>query len=194
MHDATTLLLFGSSAVRREILAAFFATPGVVAHPRELARQVRRPPQVVGRELRRLEAAGILTSETIGRARRYRVDDASPIAAEVRSLVAKTIGIEARLQAALATVPGVEEAYLYGSYARRTERPTSDLDVLVVGAVDRTTLSERLVELEQDLGRDINVTAYERAELDALVLAGDPFFADVFANPRIRLVPPERAG
>ncbi len=194
MHDATTLLLFGSSAVRREILAAFFARPGVVAHPRELARRLRRPPQVVGRELRRLEAAGILTSETIGRARRYRVDDASPIAAEVRSLVAKTIGIEARLRAALATVPGMEEAHLYGSYARGTERPTSDLDVLVVGAVDRAALSERLVELEQDLGRDIHVTAYERAELDALRRAGDPFLADVFANPRIRLLPAERAG
>ena len=194
MHDATTLPLFGSSAVRREILAAFFARPGVVAHPRELARQLHRPPQVVGRELRRLEAAGILTAETIGRARRYRVDEASPIAAEVRSLVTKTIGIEARLRAVLATVPGVEEAYLYGSYARGTERPTSDLDVLVVGSIDRVRLSERLVELEQDLGRDINVTAYERAELDAYQLSGDRFLADVFANPRIRLLPAERTG
>lgn len=193
MNDATKPL-FGSSAVRREILAAFFARPGVVAHPRELARQLRRPPQVVGRELRRLEGTGILTSETIGRARRYRVDEASPIAAEVRSLVAKTIGIEARLRAALASVPGVEEAYLYGSYARGTERPTSDLDVLVVGSVDRAGLSERLVEIEQDLGRDVNITAYGRAELDGLRQAGDPFLADVFASPRIRLVPPERAG
>jgi len=193
MQAATTLLLFGPSAVRREILEAFFARPGVVAHPRELARQLHRPPQVVGRELRRLEAAGILTAETIGRARRYRVDEASPIAAEVRSLVAKTIGIEARLRAALATVQGVEEAELYGSYARGTDRSTSDLDVLVVGAVDRATLSDRLLDLERDLGRDINVTAYERSELDALRRAGDPFLADVFENPRIRLLPVDRA-
>ena len=192
MNDAI-LPLFGSSVVRREILTAFFVRPGVVAHPRELARQLRRPPQVVGRELRRLETAGILTAETIGRSRRYRVDDASPIAAEVRSLVAKTIGIEARLRAALEIVPGVEEAYLYGSYARRTERPTSDLDVLVIGSVDRAALSERLVELEQDLGRDINVIAYKRAELDDLRRAGDPFIADVVAGPRVRLVPPEPA-
>jgi len=104
MSDATGLL-FGSSAVRREVLSAFFARPGMVAHPRELARQLGRAPQVVGRELRRLEAAGILTSETIGRSRRYRVDEASSIAPEVRSLVAKTIGIEARLRTALASVP-----------------------------------------------------------------------------------------
>lgn len=193
MNDAINPL-FGSSAVRREILDAFFVRPGVVAHPRELARQLRRPPQVVGRELQRLETAGILTSDLVGRARRYRVDTTSPIATEIRSLVAKTIGIEARLRAALAIVPGVEEACVYGSYARGTERPTSDVDILVVGAVDRARLSERLVELEQDLGREINVTAYERAELDALVRAGDPFLADVFANPRVQLLPTERAG
>lgn len=193
MNDVA-LPLFGSSTVRREILAAFFARSGVVTHPRELARRLGRPPQVVARELRRLEAAGILASETIGRARRYRVDEASPIAAEVRSLVAKTIGIEARLRAALAAVPGVEDAYLYGSYARGTERPTSDLDVLVVGSVDRASLSERLVELEQELGREVNVTAYERAELDALRRSGDRFIADVFSNPLVRILPAARAG
>jgi len=192
MSDATSLL-FGSSAVRREVLSAFFARPSMVAHPRELARQLGRAPQVVGRELRRLEAAGILTSEAIGRSRRYRVDEVSPIAAEVRSLVAKTIGIEARLRAALASVPGVEEAHIYGSYARGTERPSSDLDVLIVGDVDRAALSERLVEVEQDLGRDVNITAYGRAELGVLRQAGDPFLADVFDQPRIRLLPAKRA-
>lgn len=91
-------------------------------------------------------------------------------------------------------MPGVEEAHLYGSHSRGTERPTSDLDVLVIGAVDRARLSERLVELEQDLGREVNVTAYERAGFHALLRAGDPCLIDVFANPRVRLQPPERAG
>ena len=192
MSDVITPL-FGSSTVRREILVAFFARPGVVTHPRELARRLGRAPQVVGRELERLEAAGILTSDTIGRARRYRVDDESLIASEMRSLVAKTIGIEARLREALARTPGVEEASIYGSYARGADRATSDLDILIVGHVDRTRLSERLVELEQDLGRDVNVIAYEPTELEALRRAGDPFLADVFSNPRIRLLPVEGA-
>ena len=55
-------------------------------------------------------------------------------------------------------------------------------------------LSERLVDLEQDLGRDINVTAYERVELDAFRRSGDRFLTDVFAKPRIRLLPTERTG
>lgn len=91
MNDAIAPL-FGTSAVRRDVLAWFFARPEAVAHPRELARRLGRSPQVVGRELARLEAAGVLTSETIGRTRRYRVDSESPIAADVKSLLSRTIG------------------------------------------------------------------------------------------------------
>ena len=66
-------------------------------------------------------------------------------------------------------------------------------DVLVIGSVDRSELSERLLDLEHDLGRDVNVTAYERSELDALQRTGDPFLADVFSGPRIPLLPVDTA-
>jgi predicted nucleotidyltransferase len=186
MNSAISLL-FGASDVRRRILAAFYATPGLVTHPRELARRLGHPSQVVGRELRRLEAAGILASETVGRVRRYRVDVDSPIAADVRGLVLRTIGAEALIGAALADVAGIEEAWIFGSHARGTERPSSDIDLLVIGPVDRTALSERLVEVEQELGRDVNVVAYTRGELAVLVSAGDPFISDVLAGPRTRV-------
>ena len=102
-------LIFGTSEVRRQILAAFYAGPGLVTHPRELARRLGRPSQAVGRELQRLEDAGILASETVGRVRRYRVNAASPIAADVRGLVLRTIGAEALIGAALAGVAGIAE-------------------------------------------------------------------------------------
>ncbi len=180
-------LLFGTSEVRRRILAAFYAAPGLVTHPRELARRIGHPSQVVGRELSRLEKAGILASESVGRARRYSVNPHSPIAAEVRGLVLRTIGAEALITASLQSVSGIEEAWIFGSHARGTERASSDIDVLVIGAVDRAALSERLVDVEQELGRDVNVVAYTRAELAALITAGDPFIADVMASPRTRI-------
>ena len=180
-------LIFGASEVRRQILAAFYAGPGLVTHPRELARRLGHPSQVVGRELQRLEDAGILASETIGRARRYHVNAASPIAADVRGLVLRTIGVDALIAAALSSVTGVEEAWIVGSHARGTERPSSDIDLLLIGAVDRGALSERLVEVEQELGRDVNVVAYTRLELADLESAGDPFVVDVLAGPRTRL-------
>ncbi len=184
----TDIALFGESVVRREILRTYFARPGIVRHVRELARELGWSATIVGQELDRLQRTGILTSERIGRARRYRVDDQSPIASEIRSLVQKTIGIEARIREAIADLPGVEDAFLYGSYARGDDRATSDLDLFVIGPVDQERLSERLTEAERDLGRDVNVASYERGELKRLRTAGDLFIERVFEGPRVPLV------
>ena len=180
-------LIFGTSEVRRQVLAAFYASPGLVTHARELARRLGHPSQVVGRELRRLEHAGILVSEAVGRSRRYRVNVDSPIAGDVRGLVLRTIGVDALIDSALSGIAGIEEAWIFGSHARGTERASSDIDLLLIGPVDRAALSERLVEVEQELGRDVNVVAYTRAELADLEAAGDPFVVDVLANPRTRV-------
>jgi len=180
-------LIFGTSEVRRQVLAAFYASPGLVTHARELARRLGHPSQVVGRELRRLEHAGILVSEAVGRSRRYRVNVDSPIAGDVRGLVLRTIGVDALIDSALSGIAGIEEAWIFGSHARGTERASSDIDLLLIGPVDRAALSERLVEVEQELARDVNVVAYTRAELADLEAAGDPFVVDVLANPRTRV-------
>jgi predicted nucleotidyltransferase len=182
------IALFGESAVRREILRTFFARPGIVRHVRELARELGRSATIVGQELDRLERTGILTSERIGRARRYRVDEQSPIASEVRSLVQKTIGVEARIRDAIADLPGIEEAFLYGSYARGDERATSDLDLFVIGPVDQERLSERLAEVERELGRDVNVASYGRGEFERLRMNGDLFIERVFEGSRVALM------
>ena len=182
-------ILFGESKVRRDLLLRFFARPGLERHVRELARETGWSPTIIGRELNSLEGAGILRSERIGNLRRYSVDANSPVAAEIRSLVQKTSGIEARLRFALRGFPGVEEAFLYGSYARGDERATSDLDLMVVGSVDHEALSERITEAERDLGRDVNPTTYDREEFERLQRDGDLFIESVLRGPRIQLLP-----
>jgi predicted nucleotidyltransferase len=115
------------------------------------------------------------------------VNAASPIAADVRGLVLRTIGAEALIRAALGGVAGIEEAWIFGSHARGTERSSSDIDLLLIGPVDRAALSERLVQVEQELGRDVNTVVYTRSELADLEAAGDPFVLDVLAGPRTRI-------
>jgi len=182
------MVLFGTSKVRREILARLFSSPGMTRHAGQLARELGRAPQAVGRELGRLEDAGILVSERIGRARRYRVDERSPIAAELRALVQKTVGVERHLGRALQDLPGVEEAFIYGSYATGTDRPASDVDVMVIGSVDTAELARRVGDVERELDRDVNIHVYTREETRSLLEAGDRFLRTVFDGPRIDLV------
>src|ERR1700730_283639 len=106
---------FGTSQVRLRILTEFFGRPGLVVHVRELGRRLGIAPAIVGRELARLETAGILRSELAGRSRRYSFDHGSAVAGEARSLFQKTLGVEAMLARALHDVPGIEDAFIFGS-------------------------------------------------------------------------------
>lgn len=121
---------------------------------------------VVGRELQRLQEAGVLTSDVVGRARVYRLDEESAIARDARALFQKTEGVEAVLRRAIGGVAGVERAWLIGSYAERTEHADSDLDVLVVGMAAQAALSQALMPVEEQLGRSIHTTTMSAAEFE----------------------------
>jgi hypothetical protein len=45
----------------------------------------------------------------------------------------------------------------------------------VVGHVDQEVLADRLTDVERELGRDVNVVTYARAEQHRLREQGDPF-------------------
>lgn len=163
--------ILGKSALRRDILAWLFARPGVVVHPRELGRQLNRAPQPVARELARLQTAGILTSETVGRARRYRVDNDSPIASGVESLIANSpdvkqadSGSEPTTAAerimdshreaieALMRKHGVQRLEVFGSAARDDFDPErSDIDLLVEFGTEATPSLFSFVRLQEAL-------------------------------------------
>ena len=178
---------FGTSDVRRRILQLFFLRPGKRAHVRQVAREVGTVASAVGRELRRLEEAGVLTSEVVGRARVYRLDEASAVARDAAALFSKIEGIEVLLRQALVAVPGIERAWIFGSHADRSERPDSDLDVMIVGAPGQAMLSQALMPLEDRFGRAIHTTTLSAAEFRRR-RDRPGFIAEVMAGPRILVV------
>lgn len=90
----------------------------------------------VSREVARLQTAGIVTVETIGRAKLVTANWASPMAHPLRMMLTQTCGPVFEL-GALCTVPGVVSVFLFGSWAERyhgTPGPyPNDVDVLVIG-------------------------------------------------------------
>jgi hypothetical protein len=67
--------------------------------------------------------------------------------------------------------PGIEEAFTYGSwaagYAEQPGHVPNDLDLFVVGEVDRRVLDDALHSAEKALRREINVRRTTRATWDA---------------------------
>jgi len=171
--------------VRDQILVEFFRKPGTTAHVREMARRVGASPAAVGTELAGLAKSGILRSETVGRSLVYAVNEKSPLLPEMRSLVQKTLGIEAQIAEVLDGLPGLESAYLFGSYASGLERAGSDIDLLAIGKPDPVELSERLVPVERSLGRDVNVVSRTMAQIRGR--RKEPFWARILGGPLIHV-------
>jgi predicted nucleotidyltransferase len=69
-------------------------------------------------------------------------------------------------------------AFVYGSVARREERVTSDVDLMVIGDVGLADLSAALLKAERRLGREINVTNYSFDEFRKKA-QGDHFLTTV---------------
>jgi predicted nucleotidyltransferase len=99
-----------------------------------------------------------------------RPDPDSPLYRELRDLLAKAFGPAPLLELELARVEGVEEAYIYGSWARRFHgEPGSlprDVDLLVVGRADPEEVYRAAHAVEQRLGVEINPIVVGDADWD----------------------------
>lgn len=134
----------------------------------ELAHDTGIPVATVSREVARLERFGIVRSARRGRLRLVEADNRLPWFAELRSLLLKTIGPAAVLRDALATVDGVEEAWIFGSWAARYRGdvgpPPNDVDLLVIGAPDLDALYAACRRAERELRLEVNPVTRTRGE------------------------------
>lgn len=176
------------SATRRRLLAYYFTNPTARLHVRDLAKHLNVDPSNLSKELGRLEREGLFRSEVSGRQKYFQLNRGYPLFNEVRSIVAKTVGAVPVLTDFLKKVKGIEEAYLYGSFAQNQQDVTSDIDVLVIGEPREEILAEVARKLERRLGREINYTVLTSKELRLRRARKDSFLDSVWHNKRIRLI------
>lgn len=177
-------------AVRQRVLAVLFGSPDRSFYANELIALARSGTGAVQRELASLLAAGLITVRDQGNQKHYQANAASPVFAELRGLVLKTVGLADVLRAALAPLAGqITMAFVYGSVARREDTAASDVDVLIVSdALGYAEVFGALESAAQTLGRTINPTLYTRAELARRRAQDNAFVTRVLDQPRIWLM------
>ena len=176
------------SKARQRLLAYFFTNPAARHHLRELAERLGVDPANLSKELRRLEHEGLFQSDVSGRQKYFHLNRAYPLFREVRGIVTKTVGAAPLISQSLMSIDGIEEAYLYGSFARNQQDAASDIDVLVIGTPRDGALAESMRRLERQFGREINYTVLTRKEFEARRAQKDAFLEGVWHNKRISLV------
>lgn len=128
----------------------------------DLARSVDLAVSSVQREVERLTRSGLVESQRVGNVRRVRANRSSPFFPELRGLVAKAFGPVPLLSDAVAAIPGVSEAYIFGSWARYSldpgemREPPGDIDLLVVGTPDADLVYRASAGVERELGVEVN--------------------------------------
>lgn len=178
------------SKARQRLLAYYFANPTARLHLRALAERLNIDPSNLSKELGRLERQGLFRSEVSGRQKYFQLNREYPLFAEVRSIVSKTIGASSLIAKSLKKIKGIEEAYLYGSFASNQQDAASDIDVLVIGTPRDEVLAEAVRKIERGLGREVSYTVLTRKEFESRRSRKDAFLENVWHNKRVSLIGP----
>ena len=177
-----------SSRVRIQLLSAFLLHPEEPHHIRALASKVDAHYSAVWRELKNLEKAGLLRSESVGGRKLYQLNPEFPILSELRRILLKTVGAGDLLRKVLSRFEGIEAAFIFGSFAEGEQDAESDLDLMILGEVDLAKLSPVVEELEGMLGREVNYVLFTKDEWESRLAEGYGFASNVRDGPKVMLI------
>jgi uncharacterized protein len=182
-----TLAEFLSSRSRAEILRLLFGPEGRELHVRELERQSGLADATIRQELKKLTRLGVIVARQDGNRTYYRANVEHPLYPDIRNLVRKTSGLTDVLREALGEAE-IQIAFVFGSVASGAERATSDVDLMVIGAISLRQLSKRLSGLATKLGREINPHALTPAEFARRIKEREHFINSVLETPRLFVI------
>jgi predicted nucleotidyltransferase len=172
-----------------KLVRYYAVNPESSPHVRALERITGLSPASLKNELDRLLTLELLIRRNDGNKVRFYVNDESTLWAQFRTLVRQLSTPADVLPYALAEVEGVEGAFIFGSFARGSEREESDVDVMVLGSqIDEPSLSRHVIEASVLLGREVNVVQATSTELRS----GNKFYRNVAREPKQWLV--DRSG
>lgn len=184
MDNLTRLL---SSRVKAEIFRLLFGADAREVHVRELARRSGLNVATVRQELTRLTGLGLVRARRDGNRAYYRAETGNPLYSDIHNLVLKTSGLVDVLRQALEKAR-IRAAFVFGSLADGSEKPGSDVDLIVVGSVSLRQLSKFLSGLDLRLGREINPHVLTPQEFARRKKEGQHFLTSVLAAPKLFVV------
>ncbi len=176
--------------VRQRVLAVLFGTPDRSFYANEVIALAQSGTGAVQRELAGLSAAGLLTVRKQGNQKHYQANSDTPVFAELRGLVLKTVGLADVLRAALAPLAAqIDVAFVYGSVARQQDTSQSDVDVMIVSpGLGYADVFGALESATMTLERKVNPTLYRPADLAKRIQQDNAFVTRVLQQPKIWLL------
>ena len=177
-----------SSRVRVRLLTLFLLRPELRNHIRALASEVGAQYNAVGKELRNLEQAGLLKSETSAGRKIYGLNPQFPFIPELRNIFLKTVGAGDIVRQTIGGFDGIDKAFIFGSFAEGEPDAESDLDLMIIGNIDVSRLASAVMKIEEILAREVNYVLITPSEWESRLEEGDSFVLNVRDAPKVMLI------
>lgn len=179
------------SQVAGDLLALLYLHPNAEYSLTEVADAIHASLNAVHHEATRLAEAGLISDRKRGNLRLIRAVTDSLLSRPLTDLLAVTYGPLPVLTELLATIDGVAEAYIYGSWAARYHGEPgpvpADVDVLVVGTAALDDLDDAADQAQRILRRPVDIRRIRQETWDDAD-PSDPFLRSVRSRPLVSLV------
>ena len=131
---------------------------------RELANEFNISSNAVREELNQLKKTNLLVSEKSGRNIYYTANQRHPLFPELKSMVAKVIGIDRVIEGIITRLGKLEAAYLIDDYAEGKD--TGIIDLVLIGDIDRYHLDDLTRKTERYINRKIRTMVITSLEFE----------------------------
>lgn len=174
---------------RRKVLALMLMNPQKWLHLRELARLTGSSPGTLKKELDGLVAVGLLRLQKVGNQTQFCANTDHPVYPELSGLIRKTTGLKDVLAAALqALTPHIAQAFVFGSMAKGTEGPQSDVDLMIIGDLSFGQVVNAVYDAQTSLAREINPKVMTRQEWSDKKEVHNTFVQELMNKPKLFII------
>ncbi|MBU1046119.1 nucleotidyltransferase domain-containing protein [Patescibacteria group bacterium] len=180
------MLKFGSE-ITIKILDYYFLNPEKEHHINQLADILKVDPGNLFRKLEELENEGVLISEREGNQRRFKINKDYPFLTELQKIYESKYGFLSFLKDRISKIKNLEEAYIFGSYAKNEFGHESDIDILLIGNHSPITAKREILPLQDRIKREINITDLTPDDFRRRKRKKDELIENIFTGQVIKI-------
>lgn len=176
------------SKVRIKLLELFLSNPGAFVYVRELVRLVDEEVNAVRRELNRMQKIGLLRSEERANRLYYQLRTDFTFYPELLRMFAKTADLGGDIVSHQKELGGVKHAVMSAAFVKGRVARAHEVDLLVIGRINTTVLSELVKKAQAHHGHEINYTVLTEEEFRFRKKRHDPFVTGFLQQTWINLI------
>ncbi len=182
-----------TSQSRINLLNVLLEKPTEMFHVREFVRRTGDEINAVRRELLFLENKGILAREPRANRVYYALSKNYLFYFDLLRMGSKIVGLGAGILKNRVKIGKIKYAMFSGRFARRMEKRSADVDLIIVGTIVLPELALLIRDEEKRLGREINYTVMTEEEFTFRKKKRDPFILSVLSGSRVMLLGDEES-